>query len=113
MDHLDEDNIKRLAKMIEEMKIKVRTTMEVCEACLKGKQTRQSSHKSIIRASGPLELIHNDLYESIDSISYDKTNYYVLFIDDFTRIIYIYSLKRKTSIKVLERFREYRSEVEK
>ena len=34
------------------MKIKVRTTVGVCEACLEGKQTRQSSHRPATRATG-------------------------------------------------------------
>ena len=113
MGHLGEDNVRRLAKMVEGMKIKVRTTMGVCEACLEGKQTRQSSYKPVTRASEPLKLIHSDLYESIDPTIYDGTNYYVLFINDFIRMSHIYSLKRKSSIDVLEKFREYKLEMKK
>ena len=36
IDHLDEDNVRRLTKMVEGMKIKVRMTMRVCEICLEG-----------------------------------------------------------------------------
>src|SRR5947207_10338106 len=113
MNHLDEKNIKRLIKMIKEMKIKVKTTVRVCEACLKEKQTRQSSHKSVIRASESLKLIHSDLCEPIDPTIYDKTNYYILFTDDFIRMSHIYSLKRKLSTNVLEKFREYKLEMKK
>src|SRR5947207_9813867 len=113
MNHLSENNIKRLIKMIKKMKIKIRTTVRICEACLKRKQTHQSSHKSITRASVSLKLIHSDLCESIDSTIYDKTNYYILFIDDFIRMSHIYSLKRKSSIDVLEKFREYKLEMKK
>ena len=113
MSHLDENNIKRLTKMIERMKIKVRTTMEICETYLKEKQHRQSFHKSVTRTSEFLELIHSDLYESIDSTIYDKTNYYILFIDDFIRMSHIYPLKRKSSEDVLEKFRKYKLEMEK
>ena len=60
-----------------------------------------------------MKLIHSDLYKSIDSIIYNKTNYYILFIDDFIRMIYIYSLKRKMSIKILKKFKEYKLKVEK
>ena len=87
--------------------------MGVCESCLEGKQTRQSSHKPAIRASESLELIHSDLCGPIDPTIYGGTNYYVLFTDDFTRMSHIYPLKGKTSVEVLEKFREYRSEVEK
>ena len=107
--HLGEDNVRRLAKMVKGMKIKARTTVGVCEP----KQTRQSSHKPAIRASEPLELIHSDLCGSIDPKIYDGTNYYVLFTDDLIRMTHIYSLKRKISVDVLERFREYKPEIEK
>ena len=113
MDHLDEENVRRLAKMIEGMKIKVRMTVGVCESYLKEKQTRRSSHKSVTRASESLELIHSDLCGPIDPITYDETNYYILFIDDFIRMNHIYPLKEKTSMEMLEKFREYRLEVEK
>ena len=113
MGHLGEDNVRRLAKMVEGMKIKARTTVGVCEPCLEGKQTRQPSHKPATRASEPLELIHSDLCGPIDPTTYGGTNYYVLFTDDFTRMSHIYPLKGKTSVEVLEKFREYRPEVEK
>ena len=99
--------------MVEGIKIKARTTVGVCEPCLEGKQTRQPSHKPATRASEPLELIHSDLCGPIDPTSYGGTNYYVLFTDDFTRMSHIYPLKRKTSAEVLEKFGEYRPEVEK
>ena len=95
------------------MKIKIKMIMKVCEACLEGKQTRQSSHKPVIRVSKSLKLIHSDLYESIDLIIYNKTNYYVLFIDDFIRMSHIYSLKRKSSADILEKFKEYKLEMKK
>ena len=113
MSHLDEDNVRRLTKMIKRMKIKVRMTVGVCEAYLKGKQHRQSSHRSVIRAKESLELVHSDLCESMDPTIYERMNYYILFTNDFIRMIYIYPLKRKMSTEMLEKFKEYRSEVEK
>ena len=113
MSHLDEKNIRKLTKMIKRMKIKIKTIVKVYEACLEGKQTRQSSHKSAIRASKSLKLIHSDLYGSIDSTIYDKTNYYILFIDDFIRMSHIYSLKRKSSTDVLEKVKEYKLKMKK
>ena len=113
MGHLGEDNVRKLAKMVDGMGIKVRTTVGVCEAYLEGKQTRQPSHQPATRATEPLELIHSDLCEPIDPTSYGGTNYYVLFTDDYTRMTHIYPLKKKSSVDVLERFREYKPEVEK
>src|SRR5579859_5480675 len=54
MGHLGEDNVRKLAKMVDGMGIKVRTSVGVCEACLEGKQHRQPSHQPATRAKEPL-----------------------------------------------------------
>ena len=113
MGHLGEDYVRKLARMVDGMKIKSRTSVGVCEACLEGKQHRQPSHQPATRATEPLELIHSDLCGPIDPTSYGGTNYYLLFTDDFTRMTHIYPLKKKSSADVLEKFREYKPEVEK
>ena len=113
MGHLGEDNVRKLAKMVDGMEIKVGTTVGVCEPCLEGKQHRQPSHKPATRAKEPLELIHSDLCGPIEPTTYGGASYYVLFTDDFTRMTHIYPLKKKSSGDVLERFMEYKPEVEK
>jgi transposase InsO family protein len=113
MGHLGEDNVRKLAKMVDGMKIKARTTVGVCGSCLEGKQTRQPSHLPATRAKEPLELIHSDLCGPINPTTYGGTNYYLLFTDDYTRMTRIYPLKKKSSADVLEKFKEYKPEVEK
>jgi len=62
MGHVGEDNIRKLAKMVDGMGKKFRSTVGVCEACLEGKQHRQPSHQLATRAKEPLELIHSDVW---------------------------------------------------
>src|SRR5277367_2465981 len=113
MGHLGEDNVRKLQKLADGVSIKARMTVGVCEACLEGKQHRQPSHQPATRAKEPLELIHSDLCGPIDPTTYGGTNYYLLFTDDLTRMTYIYPLKKKSSADVLEKFKEYKPEVEK
>jgi len=113
MSHLGEDYVRKLAKIVDGMGIKFRTSMGVCEACVEGKQHRRPSHQPATRAKEPLELIHSDLCGPIDPTTYGRTNYYLLFTDDYTRMTHIYPLKKKSSASVLEKFKEYKSEVEK
>ena len=113
MGHLGEDYVRKLARMVDGMEIKSRTTVGVCEACLEGKQHRQPSHQPATRATEPLELIHSDLCGPIEPASYGGTKYYLLFTDDFTGMTHIYPLKKKSSADVLEKFREYKPEMEK
>ena len=110
--HLNEDYIRKLTSMVDGMNVKARTTVGICEACLEGKQHRQPSHKPATKAQNPLELIHSDLCGPINPTSYGGANYYLLFVDDCTKMTHIYSLKTKTSKEVLMRFKEYKAEVE-
>ena len=58
----------------------------ICEGCLLGKQFRNSfSKESYSRAKKPLELIHTDVCGLITPSSLGKNNYFLLFIDDFSR----------------------------
>ena len=113
MGHLGEDNIRKLAKMADGMGITVGTSVGVCEACVKGKQTRHPSQKPAARAKEPLELVHSDLCGPITPTTFGGTKYYVLFIDDCTRMTHIYPLKGKTTAEVVEQFKEYKAEVER
>src|SRR5438046_7878864 len=45
-------------------------------------------------------------------MTFGGAKYFVLFIDDYTRMTHIYGLKGKSSRDVLERFKEYKAEVE-
>src|SRR5947207_3082635 len=113
MVHLNEDYIRKLSTMADGMNIKARTTVGDCDACMEGKQHRQPSHKPATTATGPLELIHSDLCGQISPMTYGGTKYFLLFIDDWARYTHVYPLKRKTSKSVLEKFQEYKAEVEK
>jgi len=110
--HLREENVRKLSKLVEGMRIKVRTSVGACAACLEGKQHRQPSRIPARRAKEALELVHCDLCGPIDPVSAGGDIYFILFIDDFTRMNYIYPLSGKSSADVLQRFKEYQAEVE-
>jgi hypothetical protein len=59
---------------------------QICEGCLLGKQFKMSFPKeSSSRAQKPLELIHTDVCGPIKPRSLGKSNYFLLFIDDFSK----------------------------
>ncbi|CAJ2640870.1 unnamed protein product [Trifolium pratense] len=85
---------------------------QVCEGCLLGKQFKMSFPKeSSSRAQKPLELIHTDVCGPIKPRSLDKSNYFLLFIDDFSRKTWVYFLKEKS--EVFENFKKFKALVEK
>ena len=85
---------------------------QVCEGCLLGKQFKMSFPKeSETRARKPLELIHTDVCGPIKPSSLGKSNYFLLFIDDFSRKTWVYFLKKKS--EVFENFKKFKAHVEK
>ena len=85
---------------------------QLCEGCLLGKQFRKPFPKeSHSRAQKPLELIHADVCGPIKPCSLGKSNYFLLFIDDFSRKTWVYFLKQKS--EVFEAFKKFKAAVEK
>ncbi|KAJ4700820.1 Retrovirus-related Pol polyprotein from transposon TNT 1-94 [Melia azedarach] len=85
---------------------------QLCEGCLHGKQFRKSFPKeSTFRAKKPLELIHADVCGPFKPRSLGNNNYFLLFIDDFSRKTWIYLLKQKS--EVFGAFKKFKAAVEK
>ncbi|KAK9100717.1 hypothetical protein Scep_024147 [Stephania cephalantha] len=85
---------------------------QLCEGCLVGKQFRKSFPKeSESRAKKPLELIHTDVCGPIKPSSLGNINYFLLFIDDFSRKTWVYFLNHKS--EVFEVFKKFKAAVER
>ncbi|XP_074328419.1 uncharacterized protein LOC141666328 [Apium graveolens] len=84
----------------------------LCEACVKGKQHRQSFPvgKSW-RAKRPLEIVHTDIVGPFDIPSLGGNRYYLTFIDDFSSKIWVYIIKEKS--EALDKFKEFKALAEK
>ncbi|KAL8094563.1 hypothetical protein AgCh_036190 [Apium graveolens] len=84
----------------------------LCEACVKGKQHRQSFPigKSW-RARRPLEIVHTDIADPFDISSLGGNRYYLTFIDDFNRKSWVYIIKEKS--EALDKFKEFKALAEK
>ena len=84
---------------------------EVCEACLRAKQTRQSFPVSTsYRASKSLELIHGDLCGPITPPTGGRNKYIFVLIDDHSR--YMWSILLREKGEAFERFKRFKSIVE-
>ena len=71
---------------------------DFCEHCIYGKQNRIRFAFGAIRAKRILELIHSDVFVHVHVPSLGKSVYYVSFIDDFSRNIWIYFLRKKSEV---------------
>eukprot|EP00253_Pinus_taeda_P033727 PITA_33727 len=82
----------------------------ICKACQFGKKTRTNFPKKEGSASQPLELVHSDLCGPSRKKSPRGEEYFILFIDDFSRICWIGLLKHKD--EALKKFKAFKALVE-
>ena len=86
--------------------------LELCEGCLYGKQSKRSFPSGRAwRASESLELLYADLCGPIQTISLGGSKYFLLIIDDYNRMSWVYFLKAKS--EAFENFKIFKAMVEK
>ena len=85
------------------------SNLNVCVECIKKKQTK---HKKLgaNRSSGVLELIHTDICGPFPTASWNGQQYFISFIDDYSRNGYLYLIHEK--LESLDMFKIFRAEVE-
>lgn len=79
-----------------------------CECCELGKSHRLPFSKSgVIRATHKLEIVHSDICGPMSIPSWNGNKYFVLFIDDYTRMCWVYFLSSKASVfSIFKRFKK-------
>ena len=82
---------------------------EICTNCIKGKQinTRRFGAN---RATNVLQLIHTNICGPFPTVSWNDQQYFITFIDDFSRYDYLYLIHEKS--QSLEVFKSFKVEVE-
>lgn len=73
-----------------------------CEACIHGKQNRETYPTRSWRENMCLQLVYNDICGLLES-SLGGGKYFLLFIDDFSRMTWVYFLKEKS--ETIEKFK--------
>ena len=104
--HISIDRIKRLVKdgVLSTLDY---TDFETCVDCIKGKQTNKSK-KHANRSLNILEIIHTDI--CCPDMDMPGQKYFITFIDDYSRYMYIYLLHNK--YEALDAFKIFKAEVE-
>jgi transposase InsO family protein len=79
----------------------------VCAGCTSGKHHREKFNKEQTwRASYPLELIHTDLCGPMQNESVGGNRYFITFIDDYSRMCWVYFLRNKSdTLSVFKKFK--------
>ena len=81
-----------------------------CKHCLSGKMHQFSFPISTFHASKPLELVHSDVWGPAPVTSTNDFQYYLLFVDEYSKFSWLYLLKHKSD--VLDIFKFFKATVE-
>ena len=95
MAHLHHPNLRMLREMTTGMPEFNTESSGVCRGCALGKYTKIAFPSNDSRSEGVLQLIHSDLCGPMSFASLTGYEYYVIFIDDFSRKTWIYFLRSK------------------
>ena len=69
-----------------------------CEACIPTKSQKHSYSPSLTRTDNPFDLDHSDVWGPAPDINSHRYSYFVLFVDDCTRMSWIYFHKHKSEV---------------
>ncbi|XP_062544966.1 uncharacterized protein LOC134211764 isoform X2 [Armigeres subalbatus] len=81
--------------------------------CPMGKHCRQPFSKKGSRAAEVLDVIHTDICGPMEVDSIGGSKYYIAFIDDKSRKMWVYFLKTKAEPEILRIFKEFHAMVER
>ena len=90
----------------------IQEVKQVCEGCALGKHHRESFPKeNAWRAKAPLELVHTDVCRLMDTPTHGGNKYFLTFIDDFSRMTWVYFMRQKSDVFSI--FKKFQSFVER
>ena len=108
--HLSFTSMNKLARkdLVTDFGYKTNSSNGFCEACVEGKQTRNSfKAKDGIASTELLELIHSDVCGKMGVPSLSGSEYVVTFVDDKSRYMWCYPIKKKSDD--FRKFKEWRA----
>ncbi|KAK8933689.1 hypothetical protein KSP39_PZI015904 [Platanthera zijinensis] len=69
-----------------------------CDSCILGKQTRSSFSSHCTRSAAPFDLVHSDIWGPFKITSISGFRYFITFIDDHSRTIWLYLLRDRSEL---------------
>jgi len=84
--------------------------LDLCKFCIMSRRHRVAFSTSQHKIKNLLDLIHTDVWGSLPVASIGGARYYITFIDDFIRRVWVHFLKQK--LKVFQKFKEWKTMVE-
>jgi transposase InsO family protein len=112
MGHIHFDNLVKVSKReaVREMTQIMKPTNTLCKHCQQGKQTKTTFKSKEYSMTRPLEIVHIDLVGPTKTKGLKGEKYFMLLVDDYTRMTAIFFLKNKS--ESFENFKIYKEMVE-
>jgi transposase InsO family protein len=112
MDHMHFDNLVKVSKreVVREMPQIKKPTNTLCKHCQQGKQTKTRFKSKEYSTTKPLEIVHTDLVGPTTTKGLKSERYFMLLVDDYTRMTAVCFLKNKS--ESFENFKIYKEMVE-
>lgn len=82
-----------------------------CKVCIKGKQARLPFPNEGTRATQKMEIVHSDVFGPLKAKSIGGCKWFVTFIDDYTRKVFVYPMKQKS--EVFKKFIDFKNFAER
>ena len=92
-------------------KFRVEGMQKICEACQFGKQARGAFPHDKNVSKNVFDVVHTDVWGPAKTATMGGCRYYVTFIDDHTRKVWVYFMKEKS--EVFSHFQNFKVMVEK
>jgi transposase InsO family protein len=112
MGHMHFDNLVKVSKReaVREMPQITKPTNTLCKHCQQGKQTKTRFKSKEYSTTRPLEIVHTDLVGPTTTKGLKGERYFMLLVDDYTRMTTVFFLKNKS--EAFENFKIYKEMVE-
>lgn len=110
MGHLNFNSLKKLPEHTNHVIFSAIKENLTCITCKKGKQTRLPFKGEGDKAKSLLQLVHSDLCGPMETQTLGGAKYFLTFIDDYSKKVYVYFLRNKS--EALEKFKEFKHEAE-
>jgi hypothetical protein len=82
----------------------------MCRQCVMGKQTKNNFQGKSFSAREKLDLVHTYLCGPTKTISYHGEMYFILFVDDYSKMMWVTFLREKA--KAFDKFKVFKAKVE-
>ncbi|GBP23594.1 Retrovirus-related Pol polyprotein from transposon TNT 1-94 [Eumeta japonica] len=109
--HVNKDYLNQMPNAVQGMSLKEKADISKssCTTCCEGKQCRLPFKSTGHQSSNVLDIVHTDIWTNGKCVSWGS-RYFLLFVDDYSRMTFVYFLKHKN--EALKYFKIFKAHVE-